>query len=136
MTHIAESLRALVRERAQFRCEYCLIHEDDTFLPHEIDHIIAEKHGGATTDNNLCLSCFFCNRYKGTDVASFDPVEGTLTALFNPRTMLWQTHFHMTDSNILGMTSTGRTTVILLRFNLPERVMEREPLIKSGRYRA
>lgn len=136
MTHIAESLRALVRQRAQLRCEYCLIHEDDTFLPHEIDHIIAEKHGGATTVDNLCLSCFLCNRYKGTDIASFDPVTQTLTPLFNPRAALWSAHFQLNGSLIEGLTPIGRTTTTLLRFNLPERLMERELLIASGRYLA
>jgi hypothetical protein len=39
MTYIPEPLRRLVVERAGGRCEYCLLHEDDTFFTHEIDHI-------------------------------------------------------------------------------------------------
>jgi HNH endonuclease len=62
-TRVSEALRALVRERAGGRCEYCLIHEDDAFYPHQPDHIIAEKHGGPTREDNLAWSCFLCNHY-------------------------------------------------------------------------
>jgi len=37
---------APVRERAQERCDYCLIPELVTLSPHWIDHVVAEKHGG------------------------------------------------------------------------------------------
>src|SRR5579875_401523 len=43
---VPERLRRQVQERAQGRCEYCLIHEADMYYPHEPDHVIAEKHGG------------------------------------------------------------------------------------------
>jgi len=46
---VPERLRRQVRERAQGRCEYCLIHESDMYYPHEADHVIAEKHGGRTS---------------------------------------------------------------------------------------
>jgi 5-methylcytosine-specific restriction endonuclease McrA len=69
-TRVPDSLRVQVRERAGARCEYCLIHEDDAFYPHQPDHIIAEKHGGATDADNLAWSCFLCNHYKGADIAS------------------------------------------------------------------
>ena len=53
---ISFSLRQLVIERAQGRCEYCLIHQDFSIYTHEIDHIIAVKHGGQTLSENLALS--------------------------------------------------------------------------------
>lgn len=40
------ALRQSVVQRAQGRCEYCLIHEDHTLLAHHVDHVIARKHGG------------------------------------------------------------------------------------------
>jgi len=46
---IPTELRNLVRERASGRCEYCLIHQDFSIYTHEVDHIIAVKHGGETT---------------------------------------------------------------------------------------
>lgn len=52
-THIPAALRRLVRQRARDCCQYCLIPESVTFAPHWIDHIIAEKHRGATEAENL-----------------------------------------------------------------------------------
>ena len=46
-------LRARVRQRAGRRCEYCLLHEDDAGLAHEPDHVLACRHGGLTTEDNL-----------------------------------------------------------------------------------
>jgi len=39
MTYISSELRQLVYQRAQGRCEYCRIPDDDSFKAHEIDHI-------------------------------------------------------------------------------------------------
>ena len=52
-TYISAELRRLAVVRADGLCEYCLIHEDDTFFGCEIDHIISEKHGGLTVAENL-----------------------------------------------------------------------------------
>src|SRR4051794_5939495 len=72
---------------------YCLIHEDDTFYGCQIEHVIAEKHGGATTEENLALACVFCNQFKGSDIASMSPTSGQLIRLFNPRLDQWSEHF-------------------------------------------
>jgi HNH endonuclease len=73
-TSVPERMRRQVQERTQGRCEYCLTNESDMFYPHEADHVIAEKHGGATSLENLTWACFYCNRFKGTDLASVDPI--------------------------------------------------------------
>jgi ATP-binding cassette subfamily F protein uup len=39
-SYISAELRRLVVARAESLCEYCLIHEDDTFFGCEVDHII------------------------------------------------------------------------------------------------
>ena len=57
---------------------------------HQVDHIIAEKHGGATSEVNLALTCSLCNLRKGSDIASLDPETGELTRLFNPRDQSWR----------------------------------------------
>jgi 5-methylcytosine-specific restriction endonuclease McrA len=56
-TYIPVSLRRLVVDRAQNRCEYCLIPQELSLAKHQIDHVIAEKHGGETGSENLALSC-------------------------------------------------------------------------------
>ena len=43
------SLRDQVRQRAKSRCEYCQLPQTCTVLPHEIDHILAQKHRDQTS---------------------------------------------------------------------------------------
>lgn len=74
MTYIPKDLRRQVQARAKGNCEYCLLNEQYSLKRHEVDHVRAEKHGGATILNNLCLSCFDCNRQKGSDLSSVDPL--------------------------------------------------------------
>jgi hypothetical protein len=134
MTVISDELRRAVRERARNCCEYCLLNEEDNFLSHEIDHIIAEKHRGATTQDNLCLSCFECNRRKGSDIASLDTDTNVLTALFHPRHHRWAEHFRLNGVVIEPLTPIGRVTVYLLQMNSDEQVTKRQQLARFGRY--
>lgn len=123
-----------MRERAKGCCEYCLLPEEQAFFPHEPDHIIATKHGGESTANNLALACFDCNRFKGSDIASIDPTSGELTPLFNPRTQEWAQHFRFDGGLINPRTDSGRVTELILKLNLRSRVEVREILAKIGRY--
>ena len=133
-TSIPERLRRQVQERAHGRCEYCRIHESDMYYPHEPDHVIAEKHGGATSLENLAWSCFYCNRFKGSDLASIDPISRRVVTLFHPRTQRWHRHFRLNSALIEGMTASGRATVILLHLNDAERVAYRLGLMEIGHY--
>lgn len=113
-------------ERAGNRCEYCLLSTGVAFFPHEVDHVVAEKHGGGATDiDNLAFACWRCNRHKGSDLTSFDPQTSQLSPLFNPRTQVWAEHFAYEEEKIVGLTPEGRTTVNLLRLNSAERLRER-----------
>ena len=134
MTYIPSDLRHLVEDRAGGRCEYCRMPADDAFMPHEIDHIYAEKHGGTTSADNLCLSCWICNRYKGTDLTSLDPLTGEITPLFHPRHDVWTEHFSLDGPYIRPLTAQARVTVQLLQLNRRERVDERRLLILLARY--
>ena len=102
--------------------------------PHEVDHIYAEKHGGQTNENNLCLSCYYCNHYKGSDLCSLDPETGTLIALYHPRQDHWEEHFRLTGATIIPLTASGRVTARLFRMNDLERILEREMLIRLNLY--
>jgi hypothetical protein len=134
MTYIPEVLRQFVTERASGRCEYCLYPQGGSFLAFEMEHIIAEKHGGATVAENLALACPFCNRFKGTDLGSLDPETGKLTLFFNPRTQRWVEHVRLVGADILPLTPEGRVTVLILQLNHPDRVQERQRLIETGHY--
>ncbi|HVU09859.1 MAG TPA: HNH endonuclease signature motif containing protein [Phototrophicaceae bacterium] len=134
MSYIPEALRLHVIERAYRRCEYCLLHQDDTLYAHEVDHIIPEKHRGATSQENLCLACLDCNRHKGSDFASFDPETGEIALLFNPREHVWTEHFRLHGARIEPLTAEGRVTVFVLKLNDEMRLRAREALLKAGRY--
>ena len=125
MTYIPTTLRREVVERAGNCCEYCLLSAEVAFFPHEVDHVIAEKHGGATDIGNLALACWPCNRHKGSDLTSFDPQTRQLSPLFNPRTQVWTEHFAYEGERMIGLTPEGRTTINLLRLNSEERLSER-----------
>jgi hypothetical protein len=132
--YVPLQLRREVRQRAGQNCEHCLLHEDDALLPHEPDHIIAVKHGGATSAGNLAWTCFLCNRAKGSDVASIDPQTGEVVQLYSPRRDVWAEHFSLDDTGAILGQSPGRATVSLLKFNRPEQIEIRQILIDSGLY--
>jgi len=131
---ISDELRRIVASRAGFLCEYCLIHEDDTFFGCEVDHVISRKHGGLTAAENLAYACLICNRRKGTDLGSILESGGPLTRFFDPRRDSWNDHFRYDGATILSLTEIGEVTARIFGFNDTERVLERATLIAVGRY--
>jgi Na+-translocating ferredoxin:NAD+ oxidoreductase RNF subunit RnfB len=131
-SYISAAMRRLVSERANYCCEYCLIPEAFTFAAHEIDHIIAKKHGGKTIAENLALSCTLCNKYKGSDLASIDPETDAITPLYHPRKHKWSENFEVKDGRVIPLTPKGRVTTCLLQFNRDERIEERKLMIEAG----
>ncbi len=125
-------LRSFVRERAGYRCEYCLLPEKSSVLPMQIDHIIALQHGGSGAPENLALACCYCNRFKGPNVSGIDPATGQLTPLFNPRVDEWNSHFAWHGPLLTGRTGCGRTTIRTLQINHPEAVAVRNRLIAES----
>jgi hypothetical protein len=134
VTHISAELRRLVEARAEGLCEYCLIAAADTFYGCQVDHIIREKHGGPTAQENLAQACVFCNQAKGSDVGSIHWESGEFVRFFNPRTDRWADHFVLAGSRIEGVTPIGAVTVRLLDFNSTDRLQERQLLQRMGRY--
>lgn len=127
-------MHRIVRERAAGGCEYCRVHEDDSNLPHEADHIIARQHAGETAPENLAFACFHCNHLKGPNVASVDSETGETVRLFHPRRDSWAEHFQLDGARVVPLTGVGRVTVELLRLNSWERLAPREALLAAGRY--
>jgi hypothetical protein len=101
-------------------------------LPFQVDHIIASKHGGLTSEDNLALACFYCNTNKGPNIASVDPEIGEVVRLFNPRTDAWTEHFSWHGPVLSGRTGIGRATVQALRINDLEYVNVRTALMEEG----
>src|SRR5687767_5889524 len=117
MTYIPGVLRRVAYQRAGARCEYCLIHEDDAYMTHEVDLVYAEEHGGDAVEGNLCLSCIMCSRHKGGDLASLLHQSRHLVQIFNPRRDQWAEHCRLDGAMIEPLTPKGRATVRLLHMN-------------------
>ncbi|MBA3870556.1 MAG: HNH endonuclease [Anaerolineae bacterium] len=132
MSAIPSQMRQEVRLSAGGRCEYCRRPDHETAYGHTIDHIIPIKHGGLTILINLVYACLFCNQHKGTDVAIYDQVTGSLTPLFNPRTQNWEEHFSVVEYLIIPKTPVGRVTIQILQMNAPKQIEARAELIAAG----
>ena len=133
-SEVPHALRRLVVERASACCEYCLLPQSVALHKHEPDHIVPRQHGGQTVESNLALACMRCNRHKGSNVGSYDPVTGGLVPLFSPRVQNWVDHFRLDGATIRPLTPEGRVTVRVLCLNEEHRVMERKRLMAAGVY--
>ena len=129
---IPKSLYEIVRQRAQFRCEYCHYPELLSSAPLSIDHIQPQSLGGSDDPNNLALACRRCNERRYNFTTEIDPETETEVALFNPRTQLWSDHFIWSADalQIVGKTSVGRATCNRLDLNDERR---EEPFIQNAR---
>ncbi len=126
------SLRQFVFDRAGLRCEYCRLAQAYHELPFQVEHIIAKKHKGGDDVENLALSCYNCNAFKGPNIAGIDPLSQELTRLFHPRRDRWDEHFSWVGCELVGSTDVGRTTVEVLRINNEESMALRRLLIAVG----
>lgn len=131
--YINEDLRRLVATRADYLCEYCSIHKDDTFLGCEVDHIIS-LNDGTNHEDNLAYACAFCNRQKGSDVGSILLPSREFVQFFDPRRDRWLEHFRLDGLLITPLTKIGEVTARILGFNGDDRLLEQQTLIRIGRY--
>jgi hypothetical protein len=134
VSKISSESRQAVAVRAHHVCEYCLIAEADAFFKFQIEHIISRKHSGSSELENLALACVFCNRYKGSDIASLNPETNELVQFYNPRTMRWREHFYLKEVIIEPLTEIGEVTVRILQMNHDDQILERRVLYNSGLY--
>jgi len=129
MSYVPAALRKQLIDRAESRCEYCKYPQAVSFFTFEMEHIIAEKHDGLITIDNLALACPWCNEFKGTDLGSIDSLTRQLTPFFHPRLQQWSDHFRFSDDRIIALTAEGRVTEKILQFNQPDRILERSILM-------
>jgi hypothetical protein len=127
-----EALADFVRRRAGDCCEYCQLPQGFSSTRFQIDHVIAEQHGGRTVASNLALACLADNNHKGPNLAGIDPKTGRKAWLFNPRRHRWSRHFRWQGPLLVGRTPVGRVTVAVLAMNLPVRVAQRAALMTEG----
>ena len=132
-TNADGSIREQVRARAEGRCEYCRIHDGDfaAATVFQVDHLVPQvtfRENDYRKDDidNLAWCCPRCNRAKSSHTEGYDAQTQQLSALFNPRTDSWGTHFSALPSgHIIGTSIVGRATEARLDFNLPDRVKGR-----------
>jgi hypothetical protein len=133
-TYIPKELRELVAAQARHRCGYCLTAEAIVGTPMEFDHLIPISLGGPTEEGNLWLACSLCNDHKRDQIAALDPDTGKVVRLFNPRLQVWAQHFRWTPEGdrIIGLTPSGRATVVALNLNRPSLVRARRLWVSVG----
>ncbi len=115
-------------------CAYCQTSVDNTGQPLSVDHIIPQSLGGKTTFENLCLACHRCNQNKGSAITGRDPLTDTMAALFHPRQDRWSEHFSWdgAGARLVGLTATGRATVVTLAMNDESIVSARRRWVSVG----
>jgi HNH endonuclease len=120
---ISSDVRALVRQRAQFRCEYCGVSESDTAGELTVDHYRPQGKGGTDELTNLLYCCQRCNQYK----SNYWPQDDQAPVLWNPRQEPHDMHFVvLADGTIYPQTSIGFFTMQRLRLNRPPLVTYRQ----------
>jgi hypothetical protein len=131
---ISASLRRLVIERAGDRCEYCGLAQTGQEATFHIDHVVPAIAGGKTSVENLALACVSCSLRKGARLLVHDPETYDEITLFNPRLDSWRAHFRWDGLRVVGMTPTGRATVVALSMNRPLALAIREEEAQRGRH--
>ena len=131
---ITAALREKIRQQAGNRCGYCLALQEHVLNVLEIDHILPMAAGGDDSEENLWLACRACNNAKSAKIAAIDPLTKESLPLFNPRKQNWREHFCWNASGleIVGITPTGRATVLALDLNNVIALMVRRNWIKAG----
>ncbi len=126
-TYVSQALREQVATDAHNRCGYCLAQQEIIGIQLHIEHLVPESAGGLTDRENLWLACSECNNHKGSQVDAIDPNSGERVQLFNPRTQRWSDHFRWREdgTHMIGISSTGRATIVALDLNQPVMVIAR-----------
>lgn len=115
---ISAAVRRRIVEIDGRRCAYCRS-PMVVGIPMVIEHILPLVAGGTSTPENLCLSCYRCNEFKGPRTDAPDPRDGRIARLFHPRREQWREHFAWRDDGVTvrGLTPSGRATIRLLQLN-------------------
>lgn len=116
---ISKNVQVLVRQRANFLCEYCHSPEFLSTAPLTIDHLKPQSLGGTDNIENLALACRRCNERRYNFTTGIDPKMQQESSLFNPREQKWSEHFVWTADKliVLGISAMGRATCERLDIN-------------------
>ena len=131
---LSQVLQRRLAQADNRHCAYCHTKEANTGQPMTVDHILPRAQGGLTVFENLCFACRLCNEFKGSQISAVDPLSGAATTLFHPRREVWAEHFVWDETSVtlLGLTATGRATIIALQINHPIMVAARRRWVSVG----
>ncbi|AGY58046.1 HNH endonuclease [Gloeobacter kilaueensis] len=125
---IPPDLQRQVKKHFDGYCGCC--HSWEKLIPvtFEFDHIVPAVAGGTSTFENLALTCPTCNRNKGRRQSASDPKTGMTESLFHPQQQVWDEHFAWSedDTQLIGLTPTGRATIEALQMNRPDLMRARK----------
>ena len=125
-----------VAERAENRCEYCRAPEQVFNFSFAVEHILPRSSGGSSETDNIALACESCNLHQASTVEAWDEAEEQAVPLFHPRQDRWEAHFRYdsASAHVIGLTATGRVTVIRLKINSDFQVRARQHWLRLNLY--
>jgi hypothetical protein len=131
---VPANLRRRVIKRAANCCEYCGLAQTGQEATFHVDHVVPMVAGGQSTLENLALACVSCSLRKSDRLVWVDPRTGEEAVLFDPRRDVWRAHFRWDGALVVGITPTGRATVMALHMNRPLVLAIREEETQRGRH--
>jgi len=134
--YVPAELRRAIAERARHCCEYCRTQERYSGDSFTVDHVLPRHLDGPTTAENLAFCCHGCNQHKSIRTLVLDPVTGSSVSLYHPRQQRWDSHFTWNEdfTQMLGLTPTGRATIVALHLNRPGLINLRRVLYWVGEH--
>jgi 5-methylcytosine-specific restriction endonuclease McrA len=131
---VTAKMRRAVADRARGYCEYCRCPDCFSPQPFSIDHTFPKSRGGRTEFENLALICQGCNNHKYDKIEGMDPKSQVRVNLYNPRQADWEEHFAWSADfqQVIGITATGRATIVALQLNRDRVVNLRRVLLVTG----
>ena len=97
------------------------------------DHTVPRSRLVASAEN-LAYACIGCNVRTSNRTHAPDPIDGEIAPIYNLRPQRWSDHFCWSSDSrlILGLTPTGRASVVALSLNRPLLIAYRILMIMHG----
>ena len=125
-------LARAIRQRADGKCEYCRIPQFAFPLPFQIDHIIAEQHGGQSVANNLVWRVRVATGIKALTLLDLIRSRAKSSVSFIRERISGASISNSNGALIVGKTSIGHVTVQVLSMNDYDLLLLRVQLIEEG----
>lgn len=110
---MTRALRTTIKERDSYTCQGCgNSSKKEPNLLLEIDHIVPISKGGITSEENLQILCWKCNRSKGSKVITTSNIVPAIQAKKTSKLKIALTHVEMYEQarqlNLAGKKSEAR----------------------------